>query len=87
MSERLSDPDNKFKNSLVENIKDLCELLPKLNITHDPELDAVVNEIQSKLTMNYPQTLRDNDVIRNKTAIEAQKILNKMRHYQIQTAA
>jgi hypothetical protein len=83
MSERLSDPDNKFKNTLVENIEDLCELLPKLNITKDPELDTALGEIRSKLTMNDPQTLRDNSIIRNKTAIEAQKIMNKMRPYQI----
>jgi len=82
MSERLSDPDNKFKNSLVENIEDLCELLPKLNITDDPVLAVAVNEIKAKLTINDSQTLRDNNIIRNKTANEAQKILNKMRPYQ-----
>jgi len=82
MVERLSDPDNKFKNTLIENITDLCDLLPKLNITADPELDEAVQEIKAKLTVNDSQTLRDNDVARSKTAIEAQKILNKMRPYQ-----
>jgi len=82
MSERLSDPDNKFKNSLVENIIDLCELLPKLNITDDPELNDAVQEIKAKLTLHDPQDLRDNNLVRNKTALEAQKILNKMRPYQ-----
>jgi len=82
MSERLSDPDNKFKNTLVENITDLCELLPKLNITDDPELNDAVQEIKAKLTVNDSQDLRDNNLVRNKTAIEAQKILNKMRPYQ-----
>ena len=83
MLERLSDPDNKFKNTLVENIESLCELLPKLNITNDPELDSAVREIKTKLTANDSQTLRDNDVARSNTAAEAQKIMNKMRHYQI----
>lgn len=82
MSERLSDPDNKFKNTLVENIEDLCELLPKLNITDNQVLAVAVNEIKAKLTTNDSQTLRDNDVVRRKTAVEAQKILNKMRPYQ-----
>nr|MDA3813533.1 hypothetical protein [Candidatus Cloacimonadota bacterium] len=82
MSERLSDPDNKFKNSLVENITALCDLLPKLNITNDPKLAEAVVEIKAKLTANDSQTLRDNDVVRSKTAIESQKILNKMRPYQ-----
>jgi len=82
MVERLSDPDNKFKNTLIENITDLCDLLPKLNITADPELDEAVQEIKAKLTVNDSQTLRDNDVVRSNTAAEAQKIMNKMRHYQ-----
>ena len=82
MLERLSDPDNKFKNTLVENIESLCELLPKLNITNDPELDSAVREIKTKLTANDSQTLRDNDVARSNTAAEAQKIMNKMRPYQ-----
>jgi len=82
MVERLSDPDNKFKNTLIENITDLCDLLPKLNITADPELDEAVQEIKTKLTANDSQTLRDNDVARSNTAAEAQKIMNKMRHYQ-----
>jgi hypothetical protein len=82
LAERLSDPDNKFKNTLVENITALCDLLPKLNITNDPKLAEAVVEIKAKLTANDSQTLRDNNVIRNKTAVEAQKILNKMRPYQ-----
>jgi len=83
MAERLTDQDNKFKNTLVENIEDLCELLPKLNVMEDPVLAVAVNEIKAKLTANDSQTLRDNDVVRSKTAAEAQKILNKMKHYQL----
>ena len=60
--------------------KILNELLEK--ILDDPELNEAVNDIQSKLTINDSQTLRDNNIIRNKTAIEAQKILNKIRPYQ-----
>ena len=81
MAERLSKEDNKFKNSLVNNINELCDLLPKLNITNDSELQTSVAEIKVKLTAYDPQTLRDNEDARNETAIEAQRILNKMRHY------
>ena len=81
MVERLKKEDNKFKNSLVNNISELCDLLPKLNITNDPELQSSVTEIKTKLTAYDPQTLRDNEAARSETAVEAQKILNKMRHY------
>ncbi|MDP8320842.1 MAG: DUF3150 domain-containing protein [Candidatus Stygibacter australis] len=81
MAERLADPDNKFKNSLVDNIVDLCDLLPRLNITSDPKLEDALLEVRQKLTANDSQILRDNDVVRTKTAAEAQKILDKMKHY------
>ncbi|MCK4654126.1 MAG: hypothetical protein KAU01_06750, partial [Candidatus Cloacimonetes bacterium] len=81
MVERLKKVDNKFKNSLVNNISELCDLLPKLNITDDPELESSVQEIQNKLTIHNPQTLREDKTARSETAVEAQKILNKMRHY------
>lgn len=81
MVERLIDPDNKFKNSLVTNIEELCDLLPKLNITDDPKLNEAVADIKTKLTANDSQTLREDLVARTKTAVEAQKIMNKMRYY------
>ena len=82
MVERLIEPDNKFRNSLVTNIADLCELLPKLNITDDPKLNEAVEEIKAKLTVHDSQALRDDKLLRSKTAVEAQRIMNKMRHYQ-----
>ena len=81
MIERLSDPNKKFKNSLVENITGLCALLPKLNITNDPKLNTALQEIQKKLTIYDPEVLRQNKTIRNQTAVEAQKIFDKMAHY------
>lgn len=81
MIERLSDPDKKFKNSLVENITGLCDLLPKLNITNDQRLNSATREIQEKLTAYDPEVLRQNKTIRNQTAVEAQKIFDKMIHY------
>lgn len=81
MIERLSDPDKKFKNSLVENVKNLCALLPKLNITNNPSLNAVIKEAEEKLTVYDPEVLRQNQDIRNQTAEDAQKIFNKMSQY------
>jgi len=81
MAERLADPENKFKNSLVDNIVDLCDLLPRLNITSDPKLEKALLEVRQKLTAYDSQTLRDSNDIRSQTALEAQKILDKMKHY------
>jgi len=81
MVERLSKTEHKFKNSLVTNITELCELLPKLNITDDINLNTALNEIKTKLTEFSPTTLREDVAIRSKTAKEAEIILNKMKHY------
>jgi len=81
MVERLSKADHKFKNSLVTNITELCELLPKLNITEDINLTTAMIEIKTKLTGFTPTTLREDVSIRTKTAKEAEIILNKMKHY------
>jgi len=81
MVERLGKVDHKFKNSLVTNISELCELLPKLNITDDINLNTALNEIKTKLTEFSPTTLREDVTIRSKTAKEAEIILNKMKHY------
>ena len=78
---RLSDPDKRFRNSLIGNIQELCHILPGLNIMNDPQLNQTVKEIETKLTQYQPSTLRTNQVIRKQTADEAEAILNRMRQY------
>ncbi len=81
MLERLTTADARFKNSLVENIRDICRLMPKLNITEDPLLDSMVDEIKRKLTVHAPEVLRSDPEIRSDTALAAKQIIEKMRHY------
>ena len=78
MVERLSDPEAKFHNSLVENIRDLCELLPKLNFSDDPNLEAMRQQVERELATYDPDMLRHNPVVREKTANEAANILKAM---------
>lgn len=79
--ERLATADAKFKNSLVENIRELCELMPKLNITDDENLNAMVAEVQQTLAGLSPDALRKNPDLRGQAASQARKILDKMQHY------
>ena len=81
MLERLSTAEARFKNSLVENIRDICRLMPKLNISEDPLLDQMVIEIKQKLTVHAPEVLRSDPEIRSDTALAAKQIIEKMRHY------
>lgn len=67
-----------FRDTLVTNVRELAEVLPQLNITGDPELDRLANDMRTKLSQYDAQLLRENDTIRNKVASDAEEILNRM---------
>jgi hypothetical protein len=81
MLEKLSDTDAKFKNSLVDNVSRLCDLLPKLNICSDSELTDIVDEVRGKLAGLAPEELRANPELRSQAANETKRIMNKLKHY------
>lgn len=81
MEEKLSNPDARFHGSTVENIKELLDILPQLNITNDPKLEEIRQEILSKLTIYRTEVLRDSPEIRKETAKNADEILKKMSGY------
>lgn len=75
MVERLADPDAKFKDSLIENIRTVAEAIPALNITDDPTLEAARQRILSGLATLDPETLRQSRSDRTRAASEANHIL------------
>jgi hypothetical protein len=81
MSERLHIPDAVFRNSLVENLRGLCKLLPLLNLTNDAQLEALRVEIDQKLTYYDADDLRDDKVQRAKIAAAAADIQRRMASY------
>ena len=72
MAERLSDVDNKFHDTLVTNLRDLVDLLPKLNIAGDPELERMRQAVESKLCRTDPNTLRPSSKTYSKTTRDQQ---------------
>jgi hypothetical protein len=78
IAERLSDPDAKFKASLLENAWDLCDILPKLNVADDSNLEQMRTELQAMLRGKNPDVLRTSPAVREDTAKKAQDIVNKM---------
>ena len=74
--DRLSVEDAVFKDSLISNARDLMAVLPSLNITQDPELFALHNEINALLI--DPQMLRDNPGVRKVIADAADAVLAKL---------
>ena len=81
MAAKLNDKDATFRDSLVGNIISLVQLLPKLNITHDPELESMRQQIETKLTQASPDDLRNSRHIRKNVAEDASAILDAMAGY------
>lgn len=76
--EKLSSPDAEFRDSLIHNITDLCAVLPQLNITNDPKLEAMRKVIEKSVVSKNPKALRKDANLRGQAATEMQKIMTKM---------
>lgn len=72
--ERMSDPEVVFRASLFENARDLVELLPKMNITDDANLEAAIGMVRTLAAVN-PDRVRASTALRSTTADAAQVIL------------
>lgn len=66
-----------FRDSLVENVRDLIAILPALNITGDPQLTEIAEKLKP-LAVHDAAVLREDAAIRKDVAAEAQAILNSV---------
>ncbi len=78
MVARLQQPEGKLYASVVDNIVELINVLPNLNLTGDPTLNAFVEEIRSRLCSASAKELKTNDLLRASTAQEAADIASRM---------
>lgn len=70
-----------FRNSLVGNVAELCDLLPRLNVTEDANLEAMRAEVLAKLATADVDTLRKDTATRKQAATDAAAILAAMSGY------
>lgn len=66
---------------LVENLREIVNILPELNITNDPQLEVIRRQIEAKLTGYEASELRQDDTARSVAARDAQKIMDQMRGF------
>jgi hypothetical protein len=78
MVTRLQQPDGRLYASVVDNIVELINVLPDLNLTNDPALNAFVEEIRTRLCAASAKELKANDLLRASTAQEAADIASRM---------
>ncbi|MDE2100948.1 MAG: hypothetical protein KGL39_27120 [Patescibacteria group bacterium] len=74
MAEKLASPDAIFRDSLVENVKEMVALVPALNLTNDSKMTDAAKEIEKQLASLDPNDLRENKVTRQAVAEKAAAI-------------
>jgi len=75
---KLADPTAIFRDSLIGNASELCDVLKRLNVTDDPDLESMRATVQSQIASCLPQDLRDSKRTRQDTADKAKAILDSM---------
>jgi hypothetical protein len=78
MVERLKEPESRFHASLVTNVFELVDLLPRLNVNQDEELNRFAQEIKDRLCGFTARDLKRNGILRVATANDAAQILAEM---------
>ena len=81
LAETLKDSNKKFKDSLVGNILDVANEVQSLNVTNDPGLMLICDQMVNRLAARPAQTLRQRFGARAQVAADADAILEKMKGY------
>lgn len=79
--EAFNDPNADFRDSKIDNVTELMELVPKLNIAGDANLDMMRKVIETKICTLNPSELRKDINARKSAADEARAILAQMDEY------
>lgn len=77
MAEKLSSPDSIFRDSLVENVRQMVQIIPDLNLTNDGALKEAAEIIQAQLATLNVDTLRESKVDRKDAAEKAKALVAK----------
>jgi hypothetical protein len=67
--------EGKYHDSLVNNVKELADLLPSINVANDPDLTRMGQKLLA-LTCYSAQDLRDSDALRIEIAKQAGLVLD-----------
>lgn len=70
--------DSVFRDSTVGNLEELVEMLPALNITNDPELEQIRQDLLDTIVGYAPKDLRKDSAVRTAAAKESRRIADQM---------
>lgn len=71
-------PKNKMHKTIITNITDLADLLPKLNIAGDPLIDIAAAEIRTKLQSLSVDNLKEDSGARHRAMEDALEIIKRL---------
>jgi len=71
--------DKTFRDSLIGNAVELADVLSRLNVTNDPDLEAMRKRVAEEIASLDPKSLRTNSQVRTKAAKSANEILDAMK--------
>ena len=71
----------RLHKSLTENVHEIVELLPALNILDDPDLEAMGQEVHQRLAGYDLKDLKKDEDLRAEAASEADEIMERMRGF------
>jgi|TARA_R110000868_G_scaffold45669_5_gene151391 hypothetical protein len=77
---RLSDqlqPDKKVYNSLIEGARELCDNIKSMNLTGDPQLEGIRQELQKAMLGVDAVDIRSDEAYRKDVKTKVDDILNK----------
>jgi hypothetical protein len=72
--------EHPFRDSVVTNLVKLVDILPKLNVTGDAELEQLADQVRASLLVD-PNDLRKSELVRTETAKTASAIADRMKAY------
>jgi hypothetical protein len=78
MVDRLNEPESRFHATMVTNVVDLVELLPRLNVNGDSDLNRFAEQVKERLCNYSAQDLKKHDLLRVTAAADAANIVAEM---------
>lgn len=72
-----SGKNNIFRDTLVDNALEVCDMLSTLNVTNDPNLETARHEVQQALLGVTADDLRKNEAVRGDVKAQVESILDK----------
>ena len=75
---KIDDPKSRFHESTLEHVTELCTILPRLNFTDDPHLEAMRQEVEGKLAGLSKDAMVNDPVFRQTKIDEASDIMARM---------